>query len=189
MHRKILGVMMVAMMLPACSSIAVQSQRDKDFDFSRLEHFAWSGSAPDIRASAEFTSAEADDSIRRMITEALQERGYQLVRREEADFLLSYRLVVEQRLDERVLNTNLEMGPGWGYDSVDEAQYQKKTSPTYVMEYTEGTLVVDALEASSNHLLWRGTAQSEIHLESSPDNRKKRAEQAVKRMMSRFPAR
>lgn len=189
MYTRIMAVMAATLVLLGCGSIEVKSQRDKDFDFSNLEHFAWSGAAPDIQAGAQFTSADADDSIRRMITEALQDKGYQLVRPEEADFLLSYRLVVEQRLDERVLNNNLEMGPGWGYDSVNEAQYQKKTSATYVMEYTEGTLVVDALQAGSKHLLWRGSAQSEIHLESSPETRRQRAAQAVKKMMNQFPAR
>lgn len=189
MYTRILAVMALILAVPGCSSIEVRSQRDRDFDFSQLEHFAWSGAAPDIQAGAEFASADADDAIRRLISEALQQRGYQLVRPEEADFLLSYRLVVEQRIDERVLNNNLEMGPGWGYDSVNEAQYQKKTSATYLMEYTEGTLVVDALQAGGNHLLWRGTAQSEIHTESSPDKRQQRAEQAVKKMMSQFPAR
>lgn len=186
---RILAVFMLALLAAACASVDVQSQLDRNYDFSRLQHFSWTGEAPDVRGDPSFARPQADDNLRRMITEAFQARGYEYVRQEEADFILSYRMVVEQRLDERVLNNNLEMGPGWGYDTIDAAQYQKGTASTYVMEYTEGTLILDAVEANGTHLIWRGSAAGELHLEMSPEQREQRARKAIDRLVKRFPAR
>ncbi len=188
MRARYLGVLLMILGATACSSLAVRSEQDKNFDFSTLEHFSWSGVASAIDPQAKGASATADDEIRRVITENFEKRGYQYVRPEEADFLVSYQVVIEKRMDERVMNT----GPGtgaWGSGNIDEATYNKKANMTYIMEYTEGSLIIEARAAGSNGLIWQGVAESELDEDRAAEKKKAMMESAVARIIKRFPAR
>jgi len=189
MRAKCLAILILALGVTACGSLAVRSEQDKSFDFSALEHFSWSGVASNIDPQATGASASGDDEVRRAITENFEKRGYQFVRPEEADFLISYQVVIEKRLDERVMNTGPAAGTAWGNQNIDEATYNKKANSTYIMEYTEGSLIIEARATSTNHLLWQGIAESELHQDHSAEKKAAMMRTAVEKIVKRFPAR
>lgn len=183
------AILILALGATACGSLAVRSEQDRNFDFSALEHFSWSGLGSNIDPQATGASASADDEVRRTITENFEKRGYQFVRPEEADFLLSYQVVIEKRLDERVMNTGPGAGTAWGNQNIDEATYNKKANTTYIMEYTEGSLIIEARDAGTSNLFWQGVAESELHQDRSAEEKAARMRSAVEKIIKRFPAR
>jgi hypothetical protein len=189
MRARCLAILLLTLGATACSSLAVTSEKDKNADFSALEHFSWSGTASNIDPQATGASATADDEVRRAITENFEKRGYQLVRPEEAEFLISYQVVIEKRLDERVMNTGPGAGAGWGNQNIDEATYNKKANSTYIMEYTEGSLIIEARAAGTNHLLWQGVAESVLDQDRSDQKKAEMMRSAVEKIVKRFPAR
>lgn len=58
-----------------------------------------------------------------------------------------------------------------------------------VHEYTEGTLIVDVLDAPTRSLVWRGTAQAEVLPSVDLPTREARIREAVRRILERFPPR
>ncbi len=59
------------------------------------------------------------------------------------------------------------------------------TSTTTVMHYKVGTLVVDMYNASSKHLVWRGTASRGVS--GNPDTNTAAVNGAIDHMLSNFP--
>ena len=189
MRNKFLSVMLLVLGLAACSTADVQSKKDNNFDFSSLEHFSWSSLGSDIDPEIGQGTENADDILRREITENFVKRGYQFVRQEEADFLLSYQVTIEKRLDERVLDSGANTGTGWGNQNIDEMGYNKKAHSTYIIEYAEGSLIIEARQTGTNLLLWRGVAVGEVHEEYSDAQSAERMRKAVARVVKSFPAR
>jgi hypothetical protein len=58
---------------------------------------------------------------------------------------------------------------------------------TYVRQYEEGTLVLDIVNAKSNQLMWRGSAQAEINRQLKPEEREKRLQEAIGKILAQFP--
>ncbi len=184
-----IAILLLALATTACSSLAVRSEQDKSFDFSTLEHFSWAGVGSNIDPQATGASASSDEAVRRAITENFEKRGYQFVRPEEAEFLISYQVAIEKRLDERVMNTGPGAGTAWGSQNIDEATYNKKANTTYIMEYTEGALIIEARDAVTNRVLWQGIAESELHQDRSAEEKNAMMQRAVEKIVKRFPAR
>ena len=60
-------------------------------------------------------------------------------------------------------------------------------SQTYNVEYQEGTLIIDILDAKSHELVWRGTGQDYVEEQQSPEEITEGINQAVTGIMSDFP--
>ena len=75
----------------------------------------------------------------------------------------------------------------WGPEGIDARQYARKTQDTFVIEYSEGTMVVDVFEPESRRLHWRGSVQGELHEEEDWVKRRKRLQRAMRDLLKRFP--
>ncbi|MCJ7558835.1 MAG: DUF4136 domain-containing protein [Gammaproteobacteria bacterium] len=186
---KYLSVLLLALGLAACSTVDVQSKKDKTFDFSSLQHFSWSNLGSDIDPKVGSGTGDADEILRREITRNFEKRGYEFVRQEEAEFLLTYQVTIEKRLDERVLDSGANTGTGWGNQNIDEMGYNKKAHATYIIEYSEGSLIIEARQTGTNLLFWRGVAVGEVHEEYSEAQSAERMREAVASVVKSFPAR
>ena len=67
-------------------------------------------------------------------------------------------------------------GPGWGGGVT-----------THVDRYDEGTLILDIIAPDGKTLLWRGTATAQIDESAKPKKREAKINEAVGRMLKRFP--
>ncbi len=180
----------LALLLSGCSTFTIDTRYDKDYRYSELRSFAWSNLAPDITGDADYARPEVDQAIRTDLGRAFENRGFRPVdATERADFLIAYRLIVENRLSERVLNDGYEVGPGWGPEGIDARQYARKTQETFIIEYTEGTLIVDVFEPDTRRLLWRGSVQGELHQEEEWVQRRERLQRAMRDLLKKFPPR
>jgi hypothetical protein len=56
-----------------------------------------------------------------------------------------------------------------------------------VRRYDEGTLIIDVASASSNQLVWRGTAQAEVSMSAPTEQRRKKIYEATSKILERFP--
>ncbi len=178
----------VLLLLGGCSTFTIDTRYDKDYRYNELRSFGWSNLAPDITGDAEYARPEVDEAIRVDLGRAFEARGFRKAAdAESADFLIAYRLLIENRLSERVLNDSYEVGPGWGPEGIDARQYAHKTQETFVIEYSEGTMVVDVFEPESRRLLWRGSVQGELHEAEDWAERRVRLQRAIRDLLKKFP--
>jgi hypothetical protein len=86
------------------------------------------------------------------------------------DFLVSFHVKTQQRL------STTSVGYGfWGYGG-----------PATVTEYTQGTLIVDFIDARTMQVFWRGTATDVVNHPATPNLA--RLERAVSDVVNRYPA-
>jgi hypothetical protein len=69
---------------------------------------------------------------------------------------------------------------------------RKRTGVAYgagaYQEFEEGAMIIDFVNPKTDRLLWRGSAQARVNDTSDPAQRRKRIEEAVNRILEKFPS-
>jgi len=152
------------------SSISVSHDWDREYDFEALKVYAW------IPITS--TGRTSELKIRRMvdaINNQLQSQGYTLST-DNPDFLVALHGTTKEQMD--VTNWGYGYGARWGAGwggGVD------------VSQWTEGTLIVDIVDAESRHMIWRGTAQAAVDQGASPEKQEERFAKGAAQLFSKFP--
>jgi hypothetical protein len=170
---------LLALALAGCSSVRVTTDYDPQADFSALHSYAWLAESQPPTGDPRIDSALVDARIRGAIDAQLAERNLRRVEASRADFLVAYHIAVERRLDVQTLYRSYgraEWGGG-GY------------SDTVVRDYEEGTLLVDFLRADTGALLWRGSAETRLREQRSPEARNEYAQEIVAKILDAYPPR
>ena len=129
-------------------------------------------------------AASMAPTIVRTVDEALVDKGY----RQDAsrpDFLVKWHVTI----DEKTRTTTVESGPVFR----DPRPMPSTVSPgmpvKVTSEYREGTLILDVLDGGSGAVVWRGSAEAELAASASPATREARVQEALRRILERFPPR
>lgn len=165
----------LALLLVSCSSISVSHDFDPGVDFTTLRTYAWFDGGPKM---------PEDPLTAQRVVRALEAElplvGLTAGAAATAEVLVHFQTSVRRRVD--VTPTTVSVGYGWGrgYSAGITTMHTAST-------YDEGTLVVDLVGAKTKTLLWRGTAQAEVHPEHSPEEREARVQEAVRKLLAQFP--
>jgi hypothetical protein len=162
-----------APLLAGCAAMTVGSHIESAAGFSEYQTFAWGPrdalptGDPRLDANIFFR-----DHVEGAIEKQLVKRGLRQVVSNPADLRVHYHANVRQRID--VEATDREYGCAAG------------TREPHVVEFEEGTLVVDVIDARTNRLVWRGWAQDSVNVDDS-NRLHRQIDQAVPRMFMQFP--
>jgi hypothetical protein len=124
--------------------------------------------------------------IQTAVANVLIDRGYNL-NMDDPDFFVVYHLAIEEKMDLEVINNY------YGYPYA--GSYASTWGPTIYgqevqqREWDQGTLLLDILDGESKQLVWRGSAQAEVYPQTDPNERQKRINSAVKKVLDEFPPR
>jgi hypothetical protein len=166
--------------LSACAGASVRIEPAPGFDASGLRTYAWvPGAATGLPAHPRIDSASVDSMVRLAVDGALAARGYSHAA-EGSDFLVDYHVVITRRTVEAVAPVHCPEEPPLVSLGAEDR---------YCREYDEGALVLDVLDPASGMLLWRGVARREIDWTLTPAEVRARIENAVGRVVGRFPRR
>lgn len=181
--RSMIALLVFSALALACSGIRVDHDYDPSADFGQLRTWSWHPHAGKSR-DPRLDNALLDSRIRKAVETELAAKGYTLLVAGEPDFQVTYHLSVEGKLQVDTVYRDYPRGSygrvgyrrgGWGY------------TETRVREYDEGTLLIDVLQAESGALLWRGSGVATVREQSSPDERTKRINTAVNKILAKFP--
>jgi len=156
----------------------IETQHADDVDFSKYKTWNWlpEGAAreTDVRLSDPVVVAR----IRRAIETELMMQGF---RRDAAspDFVVKYHTALEDHMSESAVDN--------AYESAQYERYDQNWTYQYATAWQQGTLLIDILDAQSNELVWRGSAQAEIDTNAPDDEKDKRVDEAVHKMLKEFP--
>jgi ABC-type glycerol-3-phosphate transport system substrate-binding protein len=186
---KLTAAAMILTAVAATTTIAgvkVQSQSDQKFAFATLKTWAWNPSGPgDVKVwvTAESDPAPVKRQVEPVIMQAVDE---QLAKRNftraegQPDFFVTYYVLVTLGMSSQQLGQFLPSLSEWGVPPF--------TAPTTSLKiYPEGSLVLDVAAGSTEHVVWRGVAQSEVKPDASDAERTKRVRDAVKDLLEKFP--
>ena len=149
-----------------CADIySVKRESDKDYDYSKLKTYGWMKTTlgPGFEK-------DDDEIIKNAVHARLKAKGFNMVS-DNPDFFIAMYL---HKKDQVIYQT---YGAAIGV-----------VRQTEKIEYEEGSLILDFLDAQSKLSFWKGSAKAELYKDPlSPEEQKKRVDDAVKRILVTFP--
>lgn len=170
-----LGIAAAAMLLvTGCASMRIGTYVSRDTDFSRYATYAWAqaDALPIGDARLEHNPIFMD-SLQGAVERGLRAHRLLLVpAAEHPDLLVHFHGSVRQVLDVASASRSHEHGVSEEFEIVD---------------YDEGTLIVDLVDARTERLVWRGWAiDSLTGILDSQDRMEQKVNEAVARMLAGF---
>jgi len=173
------------------SGCAVQQQVPSDYDtsvnFSALKTYSWLESKALDSDDPRIANSLTNDRIVAAVDRQLAAQGFIKTTNPEAtvDFKVVYHSSISPKTREYFERR-------WGYDPFPVWRpypYHRSFSHTgsRVVEYDEGTLIVDILDAEGKKLLWRGERSNTVRKNYGPAQATARINKAVEYIMSGFP--
>ena len=177
------GASLLVGLLAACvGMLEVTSDYDSNFDYTKLGTYQWLPGKATIPGRDERYSDLLDSRLRGAIDRELAGKGYRMATA-KPDFLVTYHVALEDKIDVRVINSYYG---GYGYRGYyGTAGWSTPRAETY--QYRLGTLIVDVIDAASSRLVWRGTVEGEADVYKDPKKREERLNEAVHKVLAKFP--
>jgi hypothetical protein len=171
-----IGALLLAVCCSACAGVGVEF--DPQEDFASYRRWAW---LPRLEAPIRPLAPTPDgltEEIESRTEEFLAARGFVRVDEEEADFFVTYHVVVHVEIV-ILSETNAEQHVASMNDS---PSYGVTRSETRRRVYQRGHLVIDVVEGDDRQLVWRGETESKYRGSWKPH-----ARTAVMNILERFP--
>ena len=186
-----LGIVLLGV-LAACSSAPPEPTVDfkQDYDFRQVKTLAFmphsggvSGNSPKM-----FISDMQRERINDALVQAVEKKGIKVIEDpKQADALITWHLVAQEKTDVRTYNTGMSYGAGYGHYN-RRAHYSCWNcggTEVRVKQYTQGTFIVDVVDPKLDQSIWRSIIESklkgEVEQSQQPYN------EAADRIMARFP--
>jgi hypothetical protein len=180
---RILAVLGLTVGLVGCQSFNVRTDWDPAVSFDVYQRYFWI-EPPEVEGASPF----ADNTLLRkrvrfVLEFELKERGF--ARTEErinADFLVSYSVI----LDERLKVNGYYAGVGGGYHRGRYGGFGTIHSTASIRNYQESTLIIDFLDPNNDDLVWRGWGSGIVRTRDR-NARRGRLEKGIRAILDKFP--
>ncbi len=172
---------LITIAIAACTGIPVSQDFEQGFDYSGFKTFAWQ--ANDNNEWGLTNNGLVDRRIRSAIVNTLTANHFTLKDSNEPDFLISYNLVVEQRIS----SSNLSGGVSMGRSSRGRAGSISMSTGSQIRTYDRGTLIIDVTDVNSNKLVWRGISSQALPNLSDPQRLTSQINETVEAILKQFP--
>ena len=172
----------IVLALSGCSGIQVSQDFEQGFDFSSLETFGWEPNEDNQWGIAR-SNELVDRRIRSAIENTLMARQFSQVDTAEADFLVLYNVVVEQRIS----SSNVSGSVSIGRSSRGRHGSIGLSTGSQIRAYDQGTLLIDVIDVASDKLVWRGTSSQALQDLSDPQRLTDHINATVAAVLAQFP--
>ncbi|NWN91207.1 DUF4136 domain-containing protein [Marinobacter adhaerens] len=170
---RVLMVVLITLAMTGCASKVV-TDYNSSVVFGNYSSWAF---APDA-GSASFISLDGN-RVRKAVEREFTRKAMRKVDVPEADLLVNWRIVEQERLEQSGLGLGFGFGTGnfgWGL-----------STPPPVREVTEGKLVVELADQSSEEVVWRAASRRYLNESQSPETRRKLIDEVVAEMFKKYP--
>ena len=164
--------------LSGCSRLDVKVDYDPDYKVKEPLHYAI------VHNYKKDTDTLTSDRIIKALHAVFKEKGYEKVAKESADLIFVFHTNVQ---DKSEIQTDYQI-VGYGAFGYARGFGGGMVATTNTYNYTEGTLVIDALNPKSQKIVWRGIAKDELtDKETSPEQKSAYIAKVVSELMAKFP--
>ncbi len=169
----VLGILVF--FLSSCSSVSVKTDYDREIDFQKYKTYAWT--EREVPDDALAQNPLVKRRVQTAVNATLRSKGYSLVEREQADFVVVIHAGIKERMRVQDYGRYGWYDPWWG-------PYGGRVEVSY---YEEGTLVVDIVDAQKEELVWRGMGTGIVKKRVDPDKMQKDIDEDVRAILADFP--
>jgi len=178
--RKILSGLILLVLLAAlagCSNLTVNYDYDQNTDWAKYKTYSWMPLTPpktDPTATVANTPL-LQQRIMSSVDLVMKDRG--IAEKDSSDLLVIFHVGAQDKLQVT----------DWGYRYSDYYWgYGGRQIDVY--EFTEGSLVIDLIDADSKNLVWRGTGSGVVdQTQRTPEQMQERMNGIVATIMKSFP--
>ena len=164
--------------LVGCSTLKVDVDYDTSYDFKNNTKYTI------VHKHRVGENTLTNDRIISALNNELQAKSYAKVTKDQANLVFVFHVNVRDKTD---IRTDYQM-VGYGGYGFGRGFGRGVVETTSAYNYTEGTLIVDALNPKTNKIVWRGIAVDELSNSlTTPDKRTKYINEIIKKLMSNFP--
>jgi hypothetical protein len=172
----------VAVALAGCSSMRIRTEYDTSAQFAAYKTYAWLAAAPGPEEAPPIRDPAVHARVVEAVDREMGKKGLVRTTLDAApDFFVTVHGWSRNRID--VVNYGYGYGGAYAYGPYPGAV---AVPITEVREYTEGTLLLDFVDAKTKKLVWRGTATDTI---TSPDNVRATIDAAARKLLEAYPPR
>jgi hypothetical protein len=176
------ALLAVAALALGCSSrIDIQHDFDPSADFSGYRTFRMMEESRPRPRSQQMYEARLETAISNEMTA----KGLRLSN--NPDLLVAWDAASEGK--KSVSTTGSTYGTGYygRYGRGWRGGYSTTYAHTTVNEWTEGTLIIDVIDAARERLVFRGSAQAKLNERATPEERTRRLNEAVAMILENLP--
>ncbi len=119
------------------------------------------------------------DRVRAAVERELKRKAMGQVPAEQADVLVNWQIVQEDRLEQSGVGLGFGIGSGHFGWAV--------SAPPPVREIKEGKLVVELADKSTRKVVWRAASRRYLTESQSPETRRKLIDEVVAEMFAKYP--
>jgi len=157
MKKTALAVLILSVLVLArCSTVLVSEDFDRRAPFTTYKTFNWMPKPEKMPENAR-AAIERNPLLGKRIEDItngiLADKGMTMTS-QSPDLLINYYVGFKERVD--ITGWGYFYGPRWGY-------YWPYLGPYDDYTYTEGTLVLDFVDAKTNELVWRGVGDKALY--------------------------
>jgi len=170
-----------------CAHLRVETDYDRDLDFSQFRSFTWleppvtiepSESPIDELVDPFEKNSLLDKRVRQAVERELLARGYRRAPDGRSEFELQYHVILKDRTKIRSYSSGYYGYRGYPYG------YGGSLGGVSSYDYKEGTLIIDIIDARTRRLAWRGWAVGATRKGYYTDEK---VSEAVKAVLKHFP--
>ena len=163
----------------SCSTVyKVRYDYDVNINFELLKTYDW---LP-IQKNSDITSLDMK-RIKNSVNSQLKNKGLKITS-DSPEFLIAVHVEKKEKLS--VTNWGYGYGPYGGYWVGYWVGYWGP-SGIDVYQYEEGNLILDFIDPKSKELIWRGSAKAVVGNEKTPEERQKKIEATVQKILEKYP--
>lgn len=166
--------LLLLFIVASCSSVSVNSDYDKNVDFSAYKTYAYHKAGID--------KVEISDLDKRRILHAIdyQMAAKGFTKSENPDLLINIFTKSREQVNVNQFNAGWGYGWGWGWNP-----YMMMGRQTTVSTSTEGTLYIDLIDAKKKEMIWQGEGAGIL----TKNNAKKeeRITEFVSKILAQYP--
>lgn len=173
-------------LLSACMGTKIEVDNKLHFDQQRYQSYAWTNEPMEDPSGRQDVMYRGDGILRKLVNEQLQERGYQSVARDAADFLVDYRFIRTMQTDKGgIISPTDEAAAAWDIGAdVNNTQLHNHSVNAYVMHSQMKVVLTDP----KGDALWRARASKLMDNESPSDDALHHTlSKITRKMFSGFP--
>jgi hypothetical protein len=169
---------LAAALLLGCSSVSVTTDYDHEANFAALKTFEWMPASKDVvsanASSTMFQNSLVEKRFRNAVVTQLGTKGL----KEDAanpDFYVVYHTGTQEKVNVTNYGYGYGRWGGYGGGGVD------------VQQYTQGTIILDFVDAKTKQLIWRSAATGALSSTPDPASAGEKLEGVVAQMLADYP--
>ena len=181
----VLWVVLSALLFIGCTTQPqVETDHQADFDFSSLKTFNVAETRQDSKENI-LISPFTLSHIHSALEGELGKRYQSAANGAKADFIVSYHVVIEEKIDPRSYDDLYGFGYyGRGY---------RYPSPFFrgtgsgLRVFNQGSLIIDIVDAKTGRPIWRGVSEKRLSRNMEPQEQREVLSRAVTEVVAQFP--